>query len=99
MRLSQQQLSVLKLRAEGLSIKEIADRLQLSPKTVGYHWAQMTRRLGIYDVALLTHFAISRGLVGLRRDALIERAQTAPNPQTAAGVRSPMADALVMSPI
>jgi DNA-binding CsgD family transcriptional regulator len=97
MRLFQQQLSVLKMRAEGFSIKEIADRLQLSPKTVGYHWAQMTRRLGIYDVALLTHFAISRGLVGLRRDSLDERARNRQSPGSAGAVRTPLADALVMT--
>lgn len=69
MKLSQQQLSVLKLRAAGLSIKEIAGYLQRSPKTVEYHYARMTHRLGIYDVALLTHFAIAHGIVDLRQDS------------------------------
>jgi DNA-binding NarL/FixJ family response regulator len=62
--LSPRQREVLRLVAEGNSTKEIARRLDLSPKTVDIHRAQLMQRLDIHDVAGLTRFAVRVGLVG-----------------------------------
>jgi DNA-binding NarL/FixJ family response regulator len=62
--LSPRQTEVLRMVAEGLSTKEIARALGLSPKTVDIHRAQIMQRLDIHDVAGLTRFAVRVGLVG-----------------------------------
>jgi DNA-binding NarL/FixJ family response regulator len=62
--LSPRQTEVLRMVAEGLSTKEIARTLGLSPKTVDIHRAQIMQRLDIHDVASLTRFAVRVGLVG-----------------------------------
>ncbi|MDE2372533.1 MAG: response regulator transcription factor [Burkholderiales bacterium] len=62
--LSPRQIEVLRLVAEGCSTKEIARKLDLSPKTVDIHRAQLMQRLDIHDVAGLTRFAVRVGIVG-----------------------------------
>ena len=61
--LTERQLEVLKLLAEGLSAKEIGFRLNVSSKTVDVHRARIMERLQITDVAGLTRYALRRGLV------------------------------------
>ena len=61
--LSPRQREVLQLIAEGRSTRDIADRLNLSVKTVETHRAQLMQRLEIYDVAGLTRYAIRIGLI------------------------------------
>jgi DNA-binding NarL/FixJ family response regulator len=61
--LSPRQREVLRMVAEGRSTKEIARLLDLSPKTVDIHRAQIMQRLDIHDVAGLTRFAVRVGLV------------------------------------
>ena len=65
--LSPRQREVLQLVAEGRSTREIADRLNLSVKTVETHRAQLMQRLEIYDVAGLTRYALRIGLVDPER--------------------------------
>lgn len=60
--LSSRQREVLQLIAEGHSTKAIGQLMHISPKTVETHRAELMRRLGIYDVAGLTRFAIRDGL-------------------------------------
>jgi len=62
--LSPRQVEVLRMVAEGKTTKEIARLLELSPKTVDIHRAQVMQRLDIHDVAGLTRFAVRVGLVG-----------------------------------
>jgi DNA-binding NarL/FixJ family response regulator len=62
-RLTPRQREVLQLIAEGLSTKEIAARLEVSPKTVEAHRAELMERLGIHGVAGLVRYAIRVGLV------------------------------------
>jgi DNA-binding CsgD family transcriptional regulator len=52
------------LVAEGHSTKEIAQRLDLSVKTVDSHRGQLMERLGIHGVAGLVRYAIRLGIVG-----------------------------------
>ncbi len=64
--LTDRQREVLRLIAEGVHTKEIAYRLNLSPKTVEAHRAQLMERLGIHDVPGLVRLAIRTGLVSER---------------------------------
>lgn len=61
--LTARQLEVLKQIAEGFTTKQIAMNLELSPKTVETHRAQLMSRLDIYSVADLVRLAIREGLV------------------------------------
>jgi DNA-binding NarL/FixJ family response regulator len=61
--LTPRQREVLQLVAEGHSVKEIAQILHVSGKTVETHRAQLMERLDIHDVAGLVRYAIRVGLV------------------------------------
>ena len=54
---------VLQLIAEGRLNKEIAAELHLSIKTVERHRQQLMDKLNIHDIAGLTRYAISRGVI------------------------------------
>ncbi|TMQ67782.1 MAG: response regulator transcription factor [Candidatus Eisenbacteria bacterium] len=62
-RLTERERDILKWVARGLSTKEIAARLDISPRTVDTHRANLMRKLGLRSVALLTQFALREGLV------------------------------------
>ena len=61
--LTGRQLEVLRCVARGRSNKEIARELSISPKTVEFHRGQLMQRLDIHDVATLTRYAVTAGLV------------------------------------
>ncbi|MGE5650725.1 MAG: response regulator [Bacillota bacterium] len=61
--LTPRQREILVLIADGASTKQIARQLDLSPKTVETHRAQLMERLGIHDMAGLIRFAVRTGLV------------------------------------
>ena len=63
--LSAREREVLQLLAEGLSTKEIADRLNLSAKTVESHRKAVMDKLEIRSIAELTKYAIREGLTPL----------------------------------
>jgi DNA-binding NarL/FixJ family response regulator len=63
--LSVRERDVLRFLAEGLSSKEIAERLGLSSRTVENHRASISRRTGLRSVAQLTLYAVRLGLVSL----------------------------------
>lgn len=63
--LTPRERDVLVLVADGLSTKEIANRLGISVKTADAHRQALMRRLGIHDVAGLTKFALRHGLTTL----------------------------------
>jgi len=54
---------VLQLIAEGFSNKQIAAELSISIKTVEKHRQQVMNKLNIHDVAGLTRYAISKGMI------------------------------------
>lgn len=60
--LTQRQKQVLKLLAEGVGTRAIANSLGLSVKTVETHRAQIMVRLGIQDVPGLVRYAILHGI-------------------------------------
>jgi DNA-binding NarL/FixJ family response regulator len=61
--LTPRQREILQLVAEGHSSKAIAQRLDLSVKTVEGHRAQIMSRLDVHDPAGLVRFALRVGLV------------------------------------
>jgi len=65
-RLSDREREVLKLLADGLTLKEIAVRLVLSVKTVDAHKTNLMRKLDLHDRSELIKYAIQRKLIRLR---------------------------------
>lgn len=61
--LTSRESEVLQLIAEGFSNKQIAAELTISIKTVEKHRQQVMNKLNIHDVAGLTRYAISKGLI------------------------------------
>jgi two-component system response regulator NreC len=62
-RLSPREREVLKLLAEGLSVKEIAAKLNLSVKTVDVHKYNLMRKIDVHDRAELIKYAIQKRLI------------------------------------
>ena len=60
--LTPRQRDVLRLLAQGLQVKEIATKLNVSPKTVEFHKQQMKQLLGIQSVAGLVLYAARHGI-------------------------------------
>ncbi len=60
--LSERQEEVLTLLAQGLSYKEIADRVSLTPRTVKYNMGEIMRKLHLRNRAQVVAFGGSRGL-------------------------------------
>lgn len=63
--LTSRQREILALIATGENTKQIADTLDISPKTVEYHRKKLMQSLLIHDVPGLVRFALRVGLVGL----------------------------------
>lgn len=61
--LTARQKDILQLMARGRNMKQIADALDLSPKTIEYHRVRLMRSLGKDDITGLVRFAIKVGLV------------------------------------
>jgi two-component system response regulator NreC len=76
-RLSDREREVLKLLADGLTLKEIAVRLVLSVKTVDAHKTNLMRKLDLHDRSELVKYAIQRKLIRLPSLKIVD-ASTAP---------------------
>lgn len=61
--LSEREVEVLAALAEGLTNKEIGERLFISPRTVDTHRTNLMKKLGTHNVAGLVRIAIKAGLV------------------------------------
>ncbi len=61
--LSEREVEVLAALAEGLTNKEIGERLFISPRTVDTHRTNLMRKLDVHNVAGLVRLAIQNGLV------------------------------------
>lgn len=64
-RLTSRQSDVLKLIADGMSMKQIAAELQLSRRTVEGHKYEIMQQLGIETTAGLVRYAVRHGLAEL----------------------------------
>jgi DNA-binding NarL/FixJ family response regulator len=62
--LSPRQREVLRLLAEGHTMKDVARLLNISPRTVAFHKYRMMEELGIRTSAELVQFAMRRRVVG-----------------------------------
>jgi DNA-binding NarL/FixJ family response regulator len=62
-RLTPRELEVLQLICDGLSNRQIADRLKLSANTVAVHRANIMNTLGVHKAAELVAYALQHGLV------------------------------------
>lgn len=63
-RLTNREMEILQLIAEGYTSKEIAQKLYISVKTVENHRANIKNRINIHDTAGLVRYAIKKGLIG-----------------------------------
>jgi DNA-binding NarL/FixJ family response regulator len=62
-RLTSREAEVLQLIAEGRANKQIAAELCISIKTVEKHRQQVMNKLNIHDIAGLTRYALSKGII------------------------------------
>lgn len=62
-KLTERESEILKLLAEGKSVKEISDRLFISIKTVGTHKQNIFDKLEFENMAQLIKFALKNGIV------------------------------------
>jgi DNA-binding NarL/FixJ family response regulator len=62
-RLTSRETEVLQLIAEGKANKQIAAELGISIKTVEKYRQQLMDKLGIHEIAGLTRYAITKGIV------------------------------------
>lgn len=61
--ISSRELEIIKLIAQGLSNKEIANNLFISPRTVDTHRTNLMNKLDIHNIAGLVRFAFQNKLV------------------------------------
>lgn len=63
--LSPREQEIVKLISEGLSSREIADSLEVSPRTIEAHRANIYRKLGMHNLADLIKYSIKVGISGV----------------------------------
>jgi DNA-binding NarL/FixJ family response regulator len=63
--LTPRQREVLQLVAEGKSMKEIAQILEISVRTVEFHKSGIMEELGCHSTAELTRYAIEHGIISV----------------------------------
>lgn len=61
--LTRRERQVIRMIAEGLKTREIAEALSLSPKTVEKHRTNMMNKLDLHSVSAVTLYAIQSGLI------------------------------------
>ena len=60
--LTERQIEVLRLIAQGCSAKEIAAKLTISVRTAEFHRVAIMERLKLHSTAMMTRYAVERGL-------------------------------------
>ncbi len=63
--LTDREREILQLIAEGISTKEIAEKLYISAKTVETHRKKIMEKLDLFTIADLTKYAVKNGLTSL----------------------------------
>jgi DNA-binding NarL/FixJ family response regulator len=63
--LTNRQREILVLLADGKTAKQIAQQLHISVKTVEFHKANITRKLGIHTTSDLIKFALAQGITSI----------------------------------
>jgi DNA-binding NarL/FixJ family response regulator len=62
-KISQRELEVFRLLADGKTVKEIAEKLFISPKTVESHKYNIMEKLNVQTLADMTKIALKKGLI------------------------------------
>jgi DNA-binding NarL/FixJ family response regulator len=60
--LTGRQVEVLRLISQGCSAKEIASHLNISVRTAEFHRAAIMDRLKLHSTAMMTRYAVERGI-------------------------------------
>jgi DNA-binding NarL/FixJ family response regulator len=60
--LTRREREILVLVTEGLTTKQIAQRLNISMKAVEFHKGNLRRKLGVYTISNLIKFALDKGI-------------------------------------
>lgn len=63
MGLTKREMEVLKLSAEGLTIKEIASKLAISDRTIGNHRAHIFEKMGVSNISEMIKKASEYGII------------------------------------
>jgi DNA-binding NarL/FixJ family response regulator len=63
--LTAREQEILRLLAEGMSTREIAEKLYISPKTVENHRANIMNKLGLHSTLELVRYAAKLGLIDM----------------------------------
>jgi len=87
--LTTRELEVLSLTGEGLTSKEIAQRLNASPRTVETHRQRIMNKLGVHNAPGLVRLAMTRGLIKPPSSPPLVVTERAASPPPRAGSRSP----------
>jgi two-component system response regulator NreC len=66
--LTDREIQVLKVLAEGYTVKKAAEILDLSPKTVDTHKANLMRKINIHHRADLIKYALRKKIISLQED-------------------------------
>jgi DNA-binding NarL/FixJ family response regulator len=69
--LTPRQWQVLRLVVEGLTMKEVAASLDISPRTVEMHKYEIMHVLGVRTAAELIQHALTRGLIDMNMDCAV----------------------------
>ncbi len=63
--LTHREREILRLVAEGRTNQQIANKLHISVRTVEFHRANLTEKLGVHDTASLVKYAIQKKIISL----------------------------------
>jgi two-component system invasion response regulator UvrY len=63
--LTHRELQVMEMLARGMTNREVAEHLEISPKTVDTHRGHVMKKLGLRNNADLTRFAVKHGYVSV----------------------------------
>lgn len=63
--ITEREREVIELFCEGITVKEIADRLNISKRTIDTHKANIMQKLGFHSTVELVKYAIREGIITL----------------------------------
>ena len=66
--LTKREKEIVSLVAEGYKNREVAEKLQISVKTVETHRANIMNKLALRNLAQLIHYAIRTGMVNIQSE-------------------------------
>ncbi len=64
-RVSEKEIMILSLLGDGLSVKEMADKMNVSPCTINTHKSAILNKLGFKHTIDLIKYAIREGIIKL----------------------------------